>query len=58
LGTDVFRKKVNRRSVGVTAGIELTRSIFSHISYSYTTIKRDLGISTDHSGFLGLAYRF
>jgi hypothetical protein len=49
---------VDRQSLGISAGIELTRSIFSHISYTYTTIKGDLGTSTDHSGFLGLAYRF
>jgi hypothetical protein len=57
-GSDVFREKVDRHSIGVVAGIELTRSIYSQIGYTYTITDGDLGGSTDHAGFLSLAYRF
>ncbi len=57
-GDDVFREKVDRHSFGVTAAIELTRSIFSQIFYTYTPMNGDLGTSVDHQGLISLVYRF
>jgi hypothetical protein len=57
-GTEVFKDKVDRHSVGLTAGIELIPSLFSNFSYTYSTMKGDLGTSIDHTGFMGLSYHF
>jgi hypothetical protein len=56
--TEVFKDKVDRHSVGLTAGIELIPSLFSNFSYTYSTMKGDLGTSIDHTGFMGLSYHF
>ena len=57
-GNEVIREKVDRHSVGVAAGADLTRSIFSQISYAYTITKGDHGTSRDHQGFISLGFRF
>jgi hypothetical protein len=57
-GTEVFKEKVDRHSIGLTAGIELLPSLFSNFSYTYSTMKGDLGTSIDHTGFIGLSYHF
>ena len=57
-GTEVFKDKVDRHSLGATAGIELFPSLFSNFSYTYSTLKSDLGTSIDHTGFIGLSYYF
>ncbi len=57
-GTEVFKEKVDRHSVGLTAGIELIPSLFSNFSYTYSTMKGDLGTSINHTGFIGLSYHF
>jgi hypothetical protein len=57
-GTVVFKEKVDRHSVGLTAGIELLPSLFSNFSYLYSTMKGDLGTSIDHTAFIGLSYAF
>ena len=57
-GTDVIREEVDQHAIGVSAGIDWNKSLFSHIAYTFTTIKGDLGSSTSHAGFLGTGYRF
>ncbi len=57
-GTEVFKEKVDRHSVGLTAGLELIPSLFFNFSYTYSTLKGDLGTSKDHTGSIGLSYRF
>ena len=57
-GSDVIREDVDQHAFGINAGIDWTKSLFSHLSYTYTTIKGDLGISTSHAGFIGIGYRF
>jgi hypothetical protein len=57
-GTDVFRDRVDRHAVGVSAGIDWTKSIFSAAGYTYTNRRGDLGSSGSHAGFLGIGYRF
>lgn len=57
-GTEVFKEKVDRHSVGLTAGIEILPSLFGNFSYTYSTFNGDLGTSIDHTGFIGLNYYF
>lgn len=57
-GTEVFKEKVYRHSLGATAGIEIFPSLFTNFSYTYSTMKGDLGTSIDHTGFIGLSYHF
>ncbi len=57
-GNEVFKEKVDRHSFGATAGIELAPSLFSNFSYTYSTLKGDLGTSIDHAGFISLSYHF
>jgi len=57
-GTEVFKDKVDRHSIGLTAGIELIPSLFSNFSYTYSTQNGDLGTSIDHTGSIGLSYHF
>ncbi len=57
-GTEVIRERVDRHAVGVSAGIEWTKSIFSAAGYTFTSRRGDLGSSGSHAGFLGIGYRF
>lgn len=57
-GIDVIREEVDRNTIGISAGIDWNKSIFSQMAYTYTTIKGDLGSSTSHAGFLGIGYGF
>ena len=57
-GTEVVRERVDRHAVGVTAGIDWTKSIFSAAGYTFTNRRGDLGSSTSHSVFLGVGFRF
>ncbi|MBI5576933.1 MAG: hypothetical protein HY896_11290 [Deltaproteobacteria bacterium] len=57
-GTEVVRERVDRHAVGITAGIDWTKSVFSVASYTFTYRRGDLGSSASHSGFLGVGYRF
>lgn len=54
----IVKEKVDRHSIGISAGIDWTRSLFSLASYAYTTMEGDLGTSSSHAGFIGLGYRF
>jgi outer membrane autotransporter protein len=56
--TEVYKNKVDRHSIGLTAGIEIIPSLFSNFSYTYSTMKGDLGTSIDHTGSIGLSYHF
>jgi hypothetical protein len=55
---EVFKDKVDRHSGGLTAGLELIPSLFANFSYTYSTMKGDLGTSIDHTGSIGLSYHF
>lgn len=57
-GSDVIREDVEHHAFGINAGIDWSKSFFSHLSYIYTTIKGDLGTSISHAGFIGIGYRF
>lgn len=57
-GTDVIREEVDRNIIGISAGINWNKTLFSHMAYTYTTIKGDLGSSTSHAGSLGIGYGF
>jgi len=55
---EIIKDKVDRHSFGISAGIDWTKTLFSLASYTYTTMKGDVGTSTSHGGFVGLGYRF
>jgi hypothetical protein len=57
-GTEVVRERVDRHAVGVSAGVDWTKSIFSAAGYTFTNRRGDLGSSGSHAGFLGAGYRF
>ena len=57
-GTEVVRERVDRHAIGVSAGIDWTKSIFSAVGYTFTNRRGDLGSSGSHAGFLGVGYRF
>lgn len=57
-GTDVIREEVDRNAIGVSAGIDWSKSLFSYIAYTYATIDGDLGSSISHAGSLGIGYGF
>lgn len=57
-GTDVIREKVDRHSIGVSAGIDWTKSLFSTFNYTYTAVNGDSGSSSSHSGFISVGFRF
>ena len=56
--TYVIREEVDQNTIGVNAGIDWNKSLFSHMGYTYTAIRGDLGSSTSHAGSLGIGYRF
>ena len=55
---DVFRERVHRHSVSVSAGVDWNTRLFSQAGYTFTVTEGDLGSSNSHGGFLGLGYRF
>ncbi len=57
-GSDVIREDVDQHAFGVQVGIDWTKSFFSLLSYTYSTLKGDLGSSVSQAGFIGLGYRF
>ena len=57
-GNYVIREDVDQNTILVSAGIDLNKSLFSRIGYTFTSIRGDLGSSTSHAGFLGIGYRF
>ena len=57
-GREIIKEKVDRHSIGISAGIDWTKSLFSLASYAYTTMTGDAGTSVSQAGFIGLGYRF
>ena len=57
-GKEVIKEKVNRHSIGISAGIDWTKELFSTVAYAYTGVDGDSGFSSSHSGFISLGYRF
>jgi hypothetical protein len=57
-GNEVIKEEVDRHSFGATAGIEIAPSLFANFSYTYSTLRGDLGTSIDHTGYIGLSYHF
>ena len=57
-GNDVVQDKVDQHSFGISAGIDWTRTIFTHASYTFTLMKGDIGSSNSHAGFIAIGYRF
>jgi len=55
---EVIKEKVDRHSIGISAGFDWTKSLFSTINYNYTALEGDSGSSSSHSGFISLGYRF
>jgi hypothetical protein len=56
--TEVYKDQVSRHSVGFTMGMELFPSVSSSLSYMYSTMAGDLGNSDNHTGLVGISYRF
>ena len=55
---DVIREQVDRQAIGLSAGIDWTKSLFSHVAYTFTTTRGDSGTAISNSGFIGIGYRF
>ncbi|OGW46645.1 MAG: hypothetical protein A2Y66_03645 [Nitrospirae bacterium RBG_13_41_22] len=56
--TFVIKETVDRNAVGVNIGIDWNKSFFSLVDYTFSNIKGDSGVSTSHSGFVGIGYKF
>jgi hypothetical protein len=56
--TEVYKDQVDRHGVGFTLGIEILPSLFSNLSYTYSTMTGDLGTSNNHTGLVGISYHF
>jgi hypothetical protein len=57
-GTDVIKEKVKQNTIGLSAGIDWNKSLFSQMAYTFSTINGDLGSSTSHAGIVDIGYRF
>lgn len=57
-GSEVFRERVTRHSVGVSAEYDWTQSLFSSAGYTYTARQGESGSTSSHDGFAGIGYRF
>ena len=57
-GELVTREPVDRNAIGFNAGLDLGKSLFSSLNYTFTKLRGDLGSSESHSGFVGIGYRF
>lgn len=54
----VIPEQVDQHTIGLSTGIDWTESLFSHLTYTFTTIRGDSGTSTSHAGSVGIGYRF
>lgn len=54
----IIKEKVTRNTVGLTAGYDWSKSLFSVLGYSYSSAEGDLGTADVHFISLGLGYRF
>ena len=55
---EIIKEEVDRHSIGISAGFDWTKSLFSLVSYTCTILKGDVGTSTAHGAFIGFGYRF
>ncbi|MEW6720942.1 MAG: hypothetical protein AB1346_10880, partial [Thermodesulfobacteriota bacterium] len=57
-GSDVVKDRVDAHAVDLSAGIDWTPSLFSVLSFTWQTIRGDIGTADGVSGTLGIGYRF
>lgn len=57
-GSEVFRERVTRHSIGASAEYDWTQALFSTAGYTYTSRQGELGSTSSHYGFAGVGYRF
>jgi hypothetical protein len=58
LDRTIVRETVDRHTIGGVMGVDWSKSVFSTIGYTYTSIKGDSGSSSGHSGSVAIGYRF
>jgi hypothetical protein len=54
----VYSDKVDRSSISVNVGYDVTKSLFTQLGYTYIREEGDIDTLTYHTGFIGLGYRF
>ena len=54
----LIKERVSRHTIGINAGFDFTKSLFSVAGYSYSTAEGDLGTTDIHFISAGLGYRF
>jgi hypothetical protein len=54
----VVREQVNRHSVGLNAGYDLTEALTTLVGYTHTTASGDSGTVSYHTVYCGAGYRF
>jgi hypothetical protein len=57
-GSDVVRDRVDIHAVDVSAGVDWTPSLFTVVSFTWQTMRGDVGTADSRSGTVGLGYRF
>jgi hypothetical protein len=57
-GPKVVREPVHRQALGANLNVDWTGSIFSMVSYVYTSMMGHSGTAISHAGFVSLGYRF
>jgi len=54
----IINEPVDRQTIGVNIGCQLTGHIYTFINYAYIICKGDAGTSKSHTGTIGLGYNF
>jgi hypothetical protein len=54
----VVKDTVDRHSVSINVGYDITKTIYAVSGYTYTSESGDLGSLDNHAAFVGLGYRF
>ncbi|PKN35732.1 MAG: hypothetical protein CVU61_02610 [Deltaproteobacteria bacterium HGW-Deltaproteobacteria-19] len=54
----VVKETVDRHSVGLSAGYDLSKALSTIVGYTYTTASGDSGTVSYHTVYCGLGYRF
>jgi hypothetical protein len=57
-GSDVVKDRVDTHSVDLSAGIDWTPSLFTVASFTWQTMRGDVGTVDSRSGTVGVGYRF
>ena len=57
-GSDVVKDRVDTHAVDLSAGIDWTPSLFTVISFTWQTMRGDVGTVDSQSGTVGIGYRF